>query len=181
MRFILSFLTLLAGLTLGNFAHAAGGGFVGEAFQKVIYVKFGGASTNSGTSYDAAKGCDVDQDLWTIPTNVVVTKAYMVIDTAITGSTNMDIGDDDDADGYIDSSLSVTLGTPGMYGWDAKVAGAYLRVQTAGVTDPADVYVVPSAKYYTVGTKKLKMDLTTACTAGKFRVIIEGMNLGAKS
>jgi hypothetical protein len=166
---------------LSTSAFAGAGGAKGERFVKVIYVKFGGSANNSGTSYDAAKSCAADGDLWDIPANVVIDRVYMIIDVAITGSTNMDIGDDDDADGFIDSSLSVTLGTPGMYGWNAKTAGAYLRTETAGVTDPADVYVVPNAKYYSAAGKEIKMDLTTACTAGKFRVVVEGFYAGAKS
>lgn len=174
------FVILALGLILTGPAFAGSGGSVGEKFHKEIYVKFGGSSANSGSSYDAAKSCAADGDLWNIPAGVVIEKAYMVIDTAITGSTNMDIGDDDDADGFIDSSLSVTLGTAGLYGWNVKTAGAYLRVETAGVTDPADIYVVPASKYYSATGKEIKMDLTTACTAGRFRVIVEGMYLGAK-
>lgn len=173
---VMIFLSLVA-----SFAQAGGGGAVGDRFVKVVHVKFGGSASNSGSSYAAAKSCAADGDLWAIPANVVIDKVYMVIDTAITGSTNMDIGDDDDADGFVDSSLSVTLGTAGMYGWDAKVAGAYLRVQTAGATDAADIYVVPSAKHYSASGKEIKMDLTTACTAGAFRVVVEGYYLGTGS
>ena len=99
----------------------------------------------------------------------------MIVDTAITGVTNLDVGDDDDADGFVDGSASVTLGTEGMYGWDVKNAGAYLRIQTAGATDAGDIYVVPNAKYYSAAGKEVKLDVTTASTAGAFRVIVEGM------
>ena len=56
-----------------------------------------------------------------------------------------------------------------MYGYDAKLSGAYLRLQTAGATDAGDIYVVPAAKYYAAAGKEVKMDLTTAGTAGSFR------------
>lgn len=180
MKNLFLYVAMTLAMIMGSAAFAGGGGSPGNRFQKVIYVKFGGSASNSGSSYDAAKSCAADGDLWDIPAGAVIDRVYMIIDVAITGSTNMDIGDDDDADGFIDSSLSVTLGTAGMYGWDAKLAGAYLRVQTAGATDAADIYVVPSAKYYAAAGKEVKMDLTTACTAGKFRVVVEGFYAGAK-
>jgi hypothetical protein len=123
---------------------------------------------------------NADSDLWAIPANTIIEKMYVVIDTAITGTSNLDIGDDDDADGFVDGSASVTLGTAGMYGWDVKNAGAYLRVQTAGATDAADVYVVPNAKFYSATGKEVKLDITGTNTAGKVRVVIEGYYLGAR-
>lgn len=146
--------------------------FKGEKFIKEIYLS-GTATGGSGESY-ASPLPFVDGDLWAIPAGTLIEKAYLVVDTAITGTTNLDVGDDDDADGFVDGSLSVTLGTPGMYGWNAKVAGAYLRVETAGATDAADIYVVPNAKYYSAAGKELKLDVTTANTAGRARVVIEG-------
>lgn len=180
MKFLISLMTMFSLLFVGNLAFAGSGGPVGAPFVKQLYVKFGGSATAGGDSYDSAKSCAADGDLWDIPANVLITKVYMVIDTAITGSTNMDIGDDDDADGFVDSSLSVTLGTAAVYGWGVKTAGAYLRTETAGATDAADIYVVPASKFYAATGKEIKMDLTTACTAGRFRVVIEGFNLGAK-
>lgn len=178
MRFLASLLFAVSMLFTG-IVHADG--FVGQKFVKTIYVKFGGSSVNGGGSYNAAKSCAADGNLWAIPANVLIEKVYMVIDTSITGSTGMDVGDDDDPNGFIDASLSVTLGTPGLYGYDAKNAGAYLRIQTAGGTDALDIFVVPNAKYYSAAGKTLKLDVTTACTAGKFRVVVEGIYLGAKS
>lgn len=152
--------------------------FSKQKFQKVVHLAFGGAAGNSGESYSAPKPF-VSGDLFSIEPGMVIERAYIVIDTLITGTTNLDVGDDDDADGFIDGSLSVTLGTVGMYGWDAKLAGAYLRVQTAGATDAADIYVVPSAKYYTASDKEIKLSCSTTNTAGKARVIIEGYKLPA--
>jgi len=114
-----------------------------------------------------------DQDLWNIPAGTLISKVYPKVDVAITGTTVLEVGDDDDADGFIVdmaggfASLTAQL-------WDAKAAGVYLRIQTAGATDAADVYVVPTAKYYSVATKEVKMNITTDNTAGKMRVFIEG-------
>ncbi len=144
-----------------------------QKFQKVIFLSANGAAANSGEHADSPKPF-ADGDLYAIEAGTVIEKVYVIIDTAITGTTNLDVGDDDDADGFVDGSASVTLGTAGMYGWDAKNAGAYLRIQTAGATDAADVYVVPNAKHYSVSTKELKLDVTGTNTAGAARVIIEG-------
>lgn len=149
-------------------------GFKNEKFINTFYFEHGGVGGMTGLSAENAKPI-VDTDIMSIPAGMVVEKVYVIVDTAITGTTNLDVGDDDDADGFVDGSLSVTLGTPGMYGWDAKLAGAYLRVQTAGATDAADIYVVPAAKYYSAEGKEIKLDVTTASTAGKFRVVVEGM------
>lgn len=150
------------------------GGFKNEKFQHVKYYAHGGLGDGSGKSADNAAAI-VDSDVMAIEAGTVIEKVYVCVDTAITGVTNLDVGDDDDADGFVDGSLSVTLGTPGMYGWNAKLAGAYLRVETAGATDAADIYVVPNAKYYAAAGKEVKLDVTTASTAGAFRVVVEGM------
>lgn len=142
-------------------------------FCHVVYLKFGGSATNTGLNPDCPKPF-VAADLWNVPADCVVEKCYLLLDTAITGTTNLDVGDDDDADGFIDGSLSVTLATPGMYSWNVKLAGAYLRVETPGATDAADIYVVPNAKYYLAAGKEVKLDVTGANTAGKARVVIEG-------
>ena len=157
----------------------ASGGFEKEKFQKIIYLAYGG--TGNGLNPADPKSLNADSDLWAIPANTVIEKVYVVVDTAITGTTNLDVGDDDDADGFVDGSLSITLGTAGMYGWDVKNAGAYLRVQTAGATDAADIYVVPNAKFYSATGKEVKLDISGTNTAGKARVVIEGYYLGARN
>lgn len=176
-RFLFAILGLALCTTLSTPAHAGGGGAIGQKFVKVVYLAYGGSASNSGSSYAAPKPF-VDGDLWSIPAGTVIEKVYMIIDTLLTGTTDLDVGDDDDADGFIDGSLSVTLGTAGMYGWNAKTAGAYLRVQTAGATDAGDIYVVPNGKYYSAAGKEVKLDVTTANTAGKARVVIEGYYAG---
>lgn len=151
----------------------------GERFYREIYVTGASAQgSGDGTSYASAKKCATG-DLMDIPAGLLIQKVFMIVDVAITGSTNIDVGDDDDADGFVDSSLSVTLGTPGMYGYSAKVAGAYLRTETAGATDPADIDVVENAKYYSATGKEIKLAVTGTWTAGKFRVVVMGWLLNA--
>jgi hypothetical protein len=149
--------------------------FAGEKFRKVVWVEHGASGSGDSESNPLPM---VDGDLWAIPAGTVIENVYTVIKTAVTGVTDFDVGDDDDADGFIDGSVSLTLGTPGMYSYDAKVAGAYLRVETAGATDAGDIYVVPNAKYYAAAGKEVKLDVTGTSTAGKFAVVIEGFYLG---
>lgn len=172
MAFVLSLFSFMA-LSLP----ALGGvlGPAGEKFVAVKYYAYGGTGSGESASNPASV---TDQDVMAIPAGTLIEKVYVIVDTAITGTTNLDVGDDDDADGFVDGSLSVTLGTPGMYGWNAKVGGAYLRVETAGATDAADIYVVPAAKFYSAAGKEVKLDVTTANTAGAFRVVVEGTYFG---
>jgi hypothetical protein len=151
-----------------------------QKFLKVFYLEDGG--TGDGSSNDAPLDmANASQDLWAIPAGTVIEKVYTIVDTAVTGTTEIEVGDDDDQDGYVDGSLSMTLGTPAIYGNNAKVAGAYLRVQTAGATDAGDIYVVPNSKCYLATGKELKVYCTTASTAGKVRVVVEGSYLGDNS
>ena len=152
-------------------------GFAGEKFREVRYFADGGSGDQSGKGENNAAPI-TDQDIFSIPAGTVIEKVYAIIDTAVTGTTDFDVGDDDDADGFLDGSASLTLGTPGMYGWDVKNAGAYLRVETAGATDAGDIYVVPNAKYYAAAGKEVKLDVTGASTAGAFRVVVEGTYWG---
>jgi hypothetical protein len=140
-------------------------------FVKEFYLQFGG--TGDGQTEQAPLPF-VSGDLWSIPAGCVIEKCYFIIDTAITGTTALTVGDDDSANGFILDQAS-NLATPGMYSWDAKTCGAYLRIQTAGATDAGDVYVVPTAKYYAAAGKELKLVNTTANTAGKARVVVEGV------
>jgi hypothetical protein len=152
-------------------------GFAGEYFRKVFYFAHGGSGDSSGIDENNALPM-TDADLMAIPEGTVVTNVYLFEDTAITGTTDIDVGDDDDADGFIDGSASLNLGTTGMYSWDAKNAGAYLRIETAGATDAGDIYVVPNAKYYAASGKEVKVDFTGTSTAGAGRVVVEGYYLG---
>ncbi len=145
-----------------------------EKFIKVIHLS-GTATGGSGDSYDSPLPF-VDGDLMAIPADCIIEKAYAIIDVAITGTTVLEVGDDDDADGFI-VDIAAGFATPGMYGYSAKVAGAYLRTQTAGGTDAADIDVVPNAKYYAAAGKEVKLNITTANTAGKCRIVLEGFLL----
>jgi hypothetical protein len=177
MRYLVSLL-IAAAVTLCGFQSFAGaGGGVGEKFVHTVYLK-GTATGGNGSSYSSPKPF-VDGDLWAIPAGTVIEKVYVIIDTAITGTTVLEVGDDDDPNGFV-LDQAANFATPGMYGWDVKAAGADLKITTAGATDALDIYTVPSAKYYSATGKEVKLNITTANTAGRMRVVIEGYRAGTK-
>ncbi len=144
----------------------AAGGMRGEKFQQVIYLGQVSATQsvlNNGFSAASPKGF-VDGNLWAIPANTVVENVYLVIDSAITGTTQIDLGDADDGDGF--ASTNGNLSTPDMYLWKAQQKGAYLY--NTGAVRTA------SAKFYSAAGKYLAIDVTGTNTAGTARVVIEG-------
>ncbi len=170
MMRILSFCLILL-MEFAPLSISQASGFRAEKFTKVIYLK--GVTTGyGGTSYSNPKPI-ADGDLWDIPARTVIEKVYVIVDTVVAGTTVLEVGDDDDADGFV-KDVSTGLGTAGMYGWSAKGAGDYLNVVTAGGTDAADIDTVPDAKYYAAAGKELKLNITTTNTAGEVRVIVEG-------
>lgn len=165
---IMGFLAMF--LVAGLVERAEAIGFGGEEFSKVFYLKNG----SSGDCSRPSSPCTItDRDLMSIPADSYIDSVVVVIDTAVTGSTAIDIGDDDDPDGFCPTA-SLTLGTPGGYCLSAKTRGAYLRVQTAGGTDALDIDVVAAAKYYSASGKEVKVDNTTTNTAGALRVFVHG-------
>lgn len=178
MKKLFGLVAMFAALAAPVSALAAGPGFKGECWNKTFYFSGpSGKGSASGLSAGNAKAI-ADTDIMAIEAGTVISDVKVIIDSAVTGSTAIDIGDDDAASGYC-ANASLTLGTPGMYCQNAKVQGSYLRVQTAGATDALDIYVVPSSKYYSASGKELKLDNTTTNTAGAFRVIVSGCKVGA--
>ena len=142
----------------------AAGGFKKQPFQEVFYFEHGGKGDGSGRSADNAHALST-VDLYAIPADAVIERAYLVVDTAIAGTVSLDIGDDDDADGYCPNG-SITLGTPGMYCGNDSERGAYgLATSNAKL------------KYYSAAGKEVKAAFSGASSAGKARVVIEGFLL----
>lgn len=172
MKRILAFLFATLALTLSwtPLANADELGFAGKEFQKVVYFEHGGKGGQSGR--DAGNALPFsDADLVSIPANTIITNVYVIVDTAVSGVTAMVVGDDDDADGFVENA-SVTLGTPGLYSWSALQSGTYLRGEDSG-----GAYAFPNAKLYSASGKEVKVDFTTASSAGALRVVIEGYRL----
>ena len=146
-----------------------------DVFTKVIYFEHGSKGSSTGTSPDNAIGL-IDNYLWEIPADTVIEKVYVVIDTAVAGSTDLDVGDDDDADGFVDGSSSVTIGTAGLYGYDAGNAGQYLMVDK-GVIGGTGNFRSAKPKYYSAAGKTMKATVTGTSSAGKGKIVVEGYRL----
>lgn len=127
--------------------------FKRESFEKVVYFAHGG----TGLGQSAAEPLPLaDGDLWPIPAGCVVSRVSVVVTTAITGTTQLDIGDDDDPNGFV---AAATLTADAVTGNN----GAYLYNTGAEL-----------AKYYSATGKEVKLDATGASTAGAGFVIISG-------
>lgn len=124
--------------------------FKGEAFSKVVYAAVGG--TGKGAS--AADPLPlVDGDLFVIEAGMLITNVSVVVTTAITVATQMDIGDDDDQNGF--------------------VAAATLTANAASANSGA--YLASGAqKYYAAAGKEVKLDMTGTAGAGAICVVISG-------
>ena len=144
----------------------AGPGFAGESFLHIMYFEHGGKGSGSGLS-EANGAAIATKDVLAIPAKTLITNAYVIVDVAVTGSTAFNLGDDDSAGGFI-SSDKITHGTPGVYGYAATDKGTYL------VSAPGGAYAAPNAKIYTAAGDEVKLAVTGASNAGKFRVVVEG-------
>jgi hypothetical protein len=145
-------------------------GFGNQPFVKVFYFEHGGKGSANGLSAGNAAAI-ADKDLMSIEAGMVIEEVSLIIDTAVGGSSALDVGDDDDADGFCPNA-SLTLGTPALYCDNAGDRGAYMRKQTQGGSTPN--VVAPKAKYYAAAGKEVKLDVTGASNAGKFRVVVKG-------
>lgn len=148
----------------------------GTSFQKIIYLSAATDTTtknaaNDGRDYASAKGF-FDGDLMAIPSDVIITNVYAIIDVAVVGPTAFNIGDDDTASGFIASSAPTgTLAAVGLAWWEVGYKGAYLKggsIVTNGLL----------AKYYSATGKEVKLDVTGTASAGKMRVVVEGFAVG---
>lgn len=128
--------------------------FKNEKFLKVKYYAFGGTGTGASAADPASP---VDSDVMAIEAGMVIEFVNVVVTTAITGTTQLDVGDDDDQNGFV-AAATLTAGAVSPANFAA--AGAYLA---AGLK-----------KFYSAAGKEVKLDITTAMTAGAFAVEVEG-------
>ncbi len=154
-------------------AQAAGPAFTGECWSKSFYF-YGSAGKGSLSGKSAGNAKPIaDTDVMSIEAGTLIKNVYVIVDTAVTGMTAMQVGDDDSAGGFI-ATASFNFTGVGLHNYSANLHGAYLK-QTA----VSDIYVVPDAKFYQAEGKEIKLDTTTAATAGAFRIVVEGCKVGA--
>lgn len=126
------------------------GGFKNEPFLKCVYVAHGGSG--SGASAADPMGM-TDRDLMAIESGMVIEQVDVCITTAVAGATQIDVGDDDDPNGFV-AAATLTDGAV------SAGAGAYL---TGG-----------AKKLYEAAGKEVKLDVTGSSSAGAFVVVIKG-------
>jgi len=139
-------------------------GHPGESFCEVVYFAHG--ASGSGKSENDALPIETNAAVLELPANIVMKHAYVIIDTAVAGSTTVDVGDASDPDGYV-ATANLTLGTEGLYNYAGAEVGAYLNNGTDG-----------NAGYLVSAATDLAVAVTDASTAGAFRLVLEGLNLG---
>ncbi len=127
--------------------------FKNEQFVKMVYFAFG--ATGSGASAVDAKPI-VDSDVMAIEPGMVITNVSVVVTTALTGTTQLDVGDDDDQNGF--------------------VAAATLTANAVTTSNGAYLYNTGASleKYYPSAGKEVKLDNATTNTAGAFVVVVKG-------
>lgn len=123
--------------------------------QEFVAIKHYAAGASGSGNSSADPAAPVDGDVVAILADCVIENVDVIIKTAVTGS--IDVGDDDDADGFA-ATADITEATPGVY----VGAGAYL---TGG-----------AKKLYQAAGKEVKLDATTI-TAGSFAVKVKGYRI----
>ena len=127
----------------------------GAAGQLFMHRKcYAAGGTGSGASAgDPASAAD--SDVMAIPARSVIDQVQVVVTTAVTGSSpQINVGDDDDPNGYVEDA-DVTEGSTGA----SIGSGAY-----------------PDAgpKYYSATGKEVKFDAGGTISAGAFCIIVKG-------
>jgi hypothetical protein len=167
-------MALSAHVAIENSAHADALGFKGTKFHKEVWVCGTTAGTGDSSGRNGSNCLPFGNvTAFAIPAGTIVEKVYVIVDVAVANGSAFLVGDDDTSNGYIPSA-AVTLGTPGLYGFNCGAQGTYLRDQGDG-SSPAGAKC--QAKYYSVGTKSVKLGFTGVATAGALRVIVEGTYL----
>lgn len=124
--------------------------FKNEEFLKVKYYAYG-ASGSGASAADPAS--PVDGDIMAIESGMVIEDVHVIVTTSITGATQLDVGDDDDQNGFV-AAATLTAGQP------VVGAGAYLATG--------------AKKYYSADGKEVKLDMTGTVSAGAFIVKVKG-------
>lgn len=131
-------------------------GFRNEQFVELIYLDTDGASGNSGKSADDALNFASKDGIVELAAGSVVTSVDVVVTTALSGVTEMEVGDASDDNGFA-ASGDITYGTAGAY----RGAGAYIS---------------GANKYYSVATD-VNLDVDGSASSGTAVIRVEGYRL----
>lgn len=130
--------------------------FRNEQFESLIYLDTDGASGNTGTSAQDPKPISSKDSIFTMPAGSVVTEVDVIVTTALSGVTEMEVGDASNDDGFA-ASGDITYGTAGAY----RGAGAYIS---------------GANKYYAAATD-LDLDVVGAAASGTCVLRVKGYRL----
>lgn len=131
-------------------------GFRNEEFVALKYLDADGSATNSGESSQDALNFANKDGLFNVPAGTVVTDVDVVITEALSGVTEMEIGDATDDNGFA-ASGDISYDTPGAY----RGAGAYIS---------------GANKYYGSATD-INLDVVGSASSGSAVVRIKGYRL----
>lgn len=95
--------------------------FKNEEFLELIYLDTDGSASNTGKSAADPKPITSTDSLIDLPAGTVVEHVDVVITAALSGVTEMELGDGSDDNGFA-ASGDITYGTAGAY----RGAGAYI-------------------------------------------------------
>ena len=132
-------------------------GFKNEDNLKIIYCADGGTGTGSSPNDPLPLA---DGALMDVEDGDVITAVDVIVTTAITGVTQLDVGDGTDPNGYMAAS-TLTVGA---------FPGAGVLVQAAGTPFSR------AAKTYTVADT-IDLDVTGTSTAGACAIVVRGYRL----
>lgn len=130
--------------------------FKNEEFVELAYLATDGVAGNSGKSAQDALPFANKDDLMTLPEGSVVTEVDVVVTTALSGVTEMEVGDASDDNGFA-ASGDITYGTAGAY----RGAGAYIS---------------GANKYYASSTD-IALDVVGSAASGTAVVRVKGYRL----
>ena len=127
-----------------------------EEILKIKHYAAGGTGSGNSSSDPAAL---VSGDIMPISSDSVIVGVDVIIKTIVTGSSpQINVGDDDDADGYA-ADANVTEGTLGVY------------------TGAGDYVASGAKKYYAAAGKEVKLALGGTLSAGAFSVVVKGYRI----
>lgn len=112
--------------------------------------------------------------IFSAPDKCLIRQVKAHVLTAVTGATSEIVGDGTDTNGYLEDGFAANAGVYPLYHQDSATTfvGALQFDSTAGVTDAADVTIIPKMNYY-ASADTIDFIIGGTATAGKIRFYID--------
>lgn len=116
--------------------------------------------------------------IFSAPANCAIKSIKAHVITAVTGATSEIVGDGTDTNGFLEDGFAANAGYYPLHVQEvsATFAGAFTYDSDAGVTDAADVSIVPKDKFYS-SADTIDFVIGGTASAGKIRFVVEFMAL----